>query len=69
MKKTKTKYVSLADYNTMLSKQNFKCPICHGRINESNKKLYVGRTKTLKGILCVNCNNMLTFLNKAVVCL
>ncbi len=63
------KNVSLDDYNTMLSKQNFKCPICHDYIKESSKKLYVGQPRTLEGILCINCNNMLLFLNKSAVCL
>lgn len=59
----KDKYnITLDDYNKMLYEQNGVCKICGIHHTEVKKGLHVDHchsTGKIRGLLCVNCNNML----------
>ena len=51
--------ISLDDYNSILTKQNFKCVLCGRHTSEVSRGLHVDHcheTGKVRGLLCLGCN-------------
>ena len=54
--------ITIEEYNTLLESQNQRCAICQRHKSEFKRALHVDHShdnKRIRGLLCVNCNQML----------
>ena len=69
MKNIERKYgITRAQYEEMLSQQNYKCKSCHRQLNGVRGPLspcvdHCHKTSKVRGILCKNCNHALGHVN------
>lgn len=68
--------ITLLEYNTLLTNQDYKCAIC--KMSETNLKHgrntyfavdHCHTTGKVRGLLCYKCNSVLGFVNDSTECL